>query len=109
MVGYCSVIVSTPAFRLSEYRGPYRKVSPAEMADVSQPTVVTLVSTTPTGSAGVVATRLVPELLTMVPSTPPKETAVAFCRFVPVIVTEVPPATGPVGGLTLMMVGVPGA
>ena len=38
-----------------------------EVAEVSHPTVVTVVSTVPSGERGVVATITVPESLTMVP------------------------------------------
>src|SRR4051812_21961437 len=103
------VITRAPPLRDSAYVGRNVYWSAAEVALVSQFTVVTVTSTVPVGSAGVMTTIEVPESLTIVPATLPKFTLVALLRFVPVTVTEVPPTEDPVVGLMPVTVGVPGA
>jgi hypothetical protein len=70
------------------------------------PGVVTVTSTVPADSVGLVAVTDV-GLLTVTPvaAVVPKSTAVAPVRFVPVMVTLVPPAVGPEVGLTPVTVG----
>ena len=70
------------------------------------PGVVTLTSTVPALPAGAVAVICV-SLLMVKPAAavPPNATAVAPVNPVPVIVTVVPPATMPVIGERLVMVG----
>jgi hypothetical protein len=68
--------------------------------------VVTVMSTVPAFSAGETALIVVAELTEkLVALTEPNFTADAPVKFVPVIVTVVPPATGPLGGLILVIVG----
>ncbi len=70
------------------------------------PAVVTVMSTVPADSVGLVTTIWVAESLTIVPAVLPKSTAEALARLAPQIVTVVPPATGPVIGLTCVTVTV---
>jgi hypothetical protein len=70
------------------------------------PTVVTVMSTVPAGSAGEVAVIWVAlSTVKLEASVEPNFTAVAFVKPVPVIVTELPPAVGPDDGLTFVTVG----
>ena len=80
--------------------------SSAELVAEVPPTVITVTSTTPADSAGVVAVINV-ELLTvkLVAAEAPNLTAVAAVRFMPVIVTDVPPPIGPWFATTLVTVG----
>ena len=80
--------------------------SAPEVADVPL-AVVTVVSTTPAGSAGAVAEQVVAELqLTAVPAVPPKATVVApVTKPEPVMVTVVPPVAGPVVGVMAVTEG----
>jgi hypothetical protein len=68
--------------------------------------VVTVTSTVPTGSAGVVALIEVSEITTNGADVPPKSTAVAPVKPLPLMITAVPPETGPEVGLTALTVGV---
>ena len=43
--------------------------------------------------------------VTLVAATPPKVTVAPATKFVPVITTGVPPVSGPLLGLTVLMVG----
>ena len=78
--------------------------SAAEVAD-GPPGPVTVTSTVPAASAGLVAVISVAETITWVAAIVPKSTAVAVLKPVPMIVTEVPPAIGPAAGLTAVTVG----
>ena len=78
--------------------------SAADVGDVP-PGPVTVTSTVPADSAGLVAVICVPVLLVIVAAVLPKSTAVAPLKAVPVIVTEVPPANGPTVGLTAVTTG----
>ena len=70
------------------------------------PGPVTVTSTVPAASAGLVAVICVAETtITLVAAVVPKSTAVAPLKPVPVIVTDVPPADGPAAGLTAVTVG----
>ena len=63
------------------------------------PGPVTVTSTVPAASAGLVAVISVAETMTtLVAATVPKSTAVAVLKPVPVIVTAVPPADRPCRG-----------
>ena len=79
--------------------------SAADGAEVP-PGVVTVTSTVPAPSPGVVAVIEVALLITYdVAGMPPKYTLVANFKFVPVMVTEVPPPNGPAVGEIPMTVG----
>src|SRR5271166_4739192 len=81
------------------------KWSAPELAEVPDG-VVTVVSTVPAASAGVVAVIWVDELtVKVVAGLAPKSTVVAPVKSVPVIVTTVPPWVVPELGLTLVTVG----
>ena len=69
------------------------------------PGVVTVTSTVPADSGGLVAVICVAVSLVTAAAAPPNFTAVAPARFVPVIVTVVPPATDPQLGPTLTTTG----
>jgi hypothetical protein len=78
------------------------------IADVP-PEVVTVTSTVPTGSSGLVAVMEVDETTAkLVAPVVPKSTMVTPAKPVPVMVTLVPPAVVPVIGLTAVTVGVIG-
>ena len=73
-------------------------LSPAEL--------VTVTVTTPALPAGVVAVIVVLfTTTTFVADALPNFTVAPLAKFVPVIVTAVPPATGPLFGDTLLIVG----
>jgi hypothetical protein len=87
--------------------GPVVKVnlSPAEVAEVP-PAEVTVMSTVPADSAGLVAVIWVDELMASpLAPTAPKVTAVADDRLVPVMTTLVPPPSGPATGVTEVTTG----
>jgi hypothetical protein len=70
------------------------------------PTVLTLTSTVPVPSGGLVAVISVGESTTKAAAgVPPKSTAVTPWKLEPVIVTLVPPESGPSFGLTADTVG----
>ena len=70
------------------------------------PGLVTVTSTVPADSAGLVAVICVAELtVKLLAAMVPKSTAVAPVKPVPVIVTDVPPAAGPAAGLTPVTAG----
>ena len=72
------------------------------------PGAVTTTSTAPPLSrAGVVTVMLVPVTAVTVPAVPPNETVVSerVSKFVPLMVTDCPPATEPVLGEMVPMVG----
>jgi len=86
---------------------PYVKSSPAVFPFVPAG-VVTVTSTVPAECAGVVAVIVVLfTTVNVVAFVPPNFTAVAPVNPVPTIVTAVPPATGPVPGVTDVIVGPP--
>ena len=68
------------------------------------PAVVTATFCAPAVPGGVVAVITVALLVNTVALAPPTVT-VALAKFVPVIVIVVPPATGPLDGLIILMVG----
>jgi hypothetical protein len=67
--------------------------------------VVTVTSTVPTGSSGVVAVIDVSEVATNDADAVPKSTSVAPLKPLPVMTTDVPPVAWPESGLTLFTVG----
>ena len=67
--------------------------------------VVTVTSTVPTGSAGVVALIDVSDTTTNGADLPPKSTPVAPVKPLPRMVTVVPPVAGPEVGLTAVTAG----
>ena len=85
--------------------GTYVNVSSVTIALVPLG-VVTRTSIVPV-PAGEVAVRLVAELYVTLAATLPNETVDALVNPVPVIVTIVPPATGPLAGEMLVIVGIP--
>ena len=94
------VVVDTPVGDVAK-----RNWSAAEVVEMP-PGVVTVTSTVPLDSAGLVAVICVAETtVKLLAAVVPKSTAVAPLRPVPVIVTRVPPARGPIAGLMLVTVG----
>ncbi len=68
--------------------------------------MVTVTSTVPADSAGVIATIDVSELIVKnVAATLPNETLVAFVKLLPVIVIVAPPAVEPVEALKFVTTG----
>src|SRR5947208_3068736 len=73
--------------------------------EVVPPGLVMATETAPAVCAGVVTVSDAAERVTTVAALPPKVMLLALSRLVPVMVTDVPPATGPLPGLTVVMVG----
>lgn len=71
------------------------------------PAVVTSTVAVPADPAGVTAVRLLPSAATttFVAALPPRVTPVAPVRLLPVIITFWPPASGPLAGMRLLMLG----
>ena len=109
-IGIAVQIVYVPAAVVEDTpitAGAARNVnrSAAEAAEVP-PGPVTVTSTAPADSAGLVAVICVAETITtLLAASVPKSTAVAPVKPVPPIVTAVPPAKGPAELLTPVTVG----
>src|SRR5436309_356012 len=93
---------------MNSITGAYLNRSLVDVALVP-PGVVTVTSTAPAGSAGATALIEVEDVtVTFVPATAPNFTEAGAMKFVPVRVTFVLPRTGPVAGLTFVIVGAGG-
>src|SRR5205814_10230592 len=79
-----------------------------EPVDVLPPGLVMPTDTVPAACAGVVTVSEVAERAVTVAALPPKVMLLALSRPVPVMVTAVPPATLPVAGVTVPIVGAGG-